>query len=114
MAPGSENWTTTARQALPRLWQVTRRLRPTLHVRDVTALDDEFLRRHEVAALLWDVDGTLMAYHDGRVARELEAALDNLRDKVPQAILSNCGEERFGELGAIFEGLPIVKGYRLA
>jgi predicted HAD superfamily phosphohydrolase YqeG len=113
MAPLRDDWTSTAWQTLPRFWQLARKLVPTIHVADVTALDDEFLKRHEVAALIWDVDGTLMAYHHGRVADEFEVVLNNLRDKVPQAILSNCGEARFGQLGAIFAGLPVLKGYRL-
>ena len=113
MARLPQDWMITAWQTIPRFWQVTRQLTPTLHVPDVTAFDEAFLKRHDVAALLWDVDGTLMPYHDRRVAPELEAVLDNLRDKVPQAILSNCGELRLEELGTIFPGLPVLKGYRL-
>ncbi|HSZ83262.1 MAG TPA: HAD hydrolase-like protein [Polyangia bacterium] len=110
--PARENWTSTAWQTLPRLWRVLAEMRPTLSVPDITALDDAFLRRHDVAALLWDVDGTLMAYHDGRVEPELAAAFANLRGKVPQAILSNCGDARLEELGTIFGELPVFKGYR--
>jgi predicted HAD superfamily phosphohydrolase YqeG len=87
-------------------------MRPTLSVSDITELDDAFLRRHGVAALLWDVDGTLMAYHDGGVAPELARAFANLRGKVPQVILSNCGDARLEELGRIFVDLPVFKGYR--
>ncbi len=87
-------------------------MRPTLSLADITALDDEFLALHDVSALLWDVDGTLMAYHYSGVAPELVAALFNLRGKVPQAILSNAGEARLEELATIFGDLPVLKGYR--
>jgi predicted HAD superfamily phosphohydrolase YqeG len=110
--PPRENWTSTAWQTFPRLWGVLGKMRPTLSVPDITAIDDAFLRRHDVAALLWDVDGTLMAYHHGRVEPELAGAFANLRGKVPQAILSNCGDARLEELGTIFGELPVFKGYR--
>jgi predicted HAD superfamily phosphohydrolase YqeG len=78
----------------------------------VRALDRRFVDEHAVAALLWDVDGTLMAYHATQVAAELRPTLEALaRDGVPQAILSNCGEDRFLELGTIFPELPILKAY---
>jgi predicted HAD superfamily phosphohydrolase YqeG len=111
-ATDREGWTSTAWQSLPRILHVLRNLAPTLHLPDVRGLDDTFLARHGVAALIWDVDGTLMPYHHARVSDEFAAALDGLRGKVPQAILSNCDEERFHELGRIFAHMPIVKGYR--
>jgi predicted HAD superfamily phosphohydrolase YqeG len=107
------DWVSTAWQVLPRSVRVLRSLRPTLHLPDVRALDREFLGRHAVAGLLWDVDGTLMAYHGASVAPELRATLEEIeRAGVPQAILSNCDEERFRELGAVVPRLPVLKAYQ--
>jgi predicted HAD superfamily phosphohydrolase YqeG len=108
MAP--PDWMTTTWQVLPRLVRLATRLEPTFHLPDVTALDRPFLERHGVTAVLWDVDGTLMAHHDREVATQLRPAFEALA--LPQAILSNCGEERFVELGTIFPALPVLKAYR--
>ena len=102
---------TTARQAGPRLLSLLGELRPTFHLPDITSLDRAFLAKHSVSALLWDVDGTLMPHHDRFVAPELEVAFSALRGHVPQAILSNCGDARLLELGAIFGDIPVFKAY---
>jgi predicted HAD superfamily phosphohydrolase YqeG len=99
-------------QALPRFFRLVFRLKPSFHLPDVTALDAGFVATHGIAALLWDVDGTLMPHHDMGVATEFQATLRNLETSVPQAILSNCGEDRFHELGRIFPELPVLKAYR--
>lgn len=109
--PAPTDWLTTARQAGPRLLSLVTKLRPTFHLSDVTSLDPAFVERHNISALLWDVDGTLMPHHDRLLTPQVDAALSSLRQLVPQAILSNCGEARFQELGEIFSGLPILKGY---
>ncbi len=109
--PAPNEWMTTARQAAPRLLSLLGELKPTFHLQDITFLDRAFLAKHAVSALLWDVDGTLMPYHDRLVAPELEGALAALRGHVPQAILSNCDDTRLLELGAIFEDIPVLKAY---
>jgi predicted HAD superfamily phosphohydrolase YqeG len=106
------DWLITARQTLPRFFKLISRLKPTFHLPDVTAVDRRFVQEQQVAALLWDVDGTLMPHHYLGVAIEYMATLENLEDQVPQAILSNCGEDRFHELGSIFPELPVLKAYR--
>jgi predicted HAD superfamily phosphohydrolase YqeG len=111
--PASSDWMATVRQAGPRFVRLVANLQPTFHLRDVTALDRAFIAKHAVSAVLWDVDGTLMPHHDRLVAPGLAATLAELRGRLPQAILSNCGEARFLELGGIFPDLPILKGYQV-
>jgi predicted HAD superfamily phosphohydrolase YqeG len=106
------DWITTTWQALPQFFRLVTRLKPTFHLPDVTALDRGFIEEHQVTALLWDVDGTLMPHHHMGVAAEFQATLKGLEGQVPQAILSNCGETRFVELGKIFPELPVLKAYR--
>jgi predicted HAD superfamily phosphohydrolase YqeG len=84
-----------------------------LHVAHVTALDETFLANQGVSAILWDVDGTLMPHHDRAVASEIRAVLGVLGRRVPQAVVSNCDDERLLELGLLFTELPVFKGYRL-
>lgn len=105
------DWITTTWQALPQFFRLVTKLKPTYHLPDVTALDSGFVSSHGVAALLWDVDGTLMPHHYMGVAPEFQATLKALESAVPQAILSNCGETRFLELGKIFPELPVLKAY---
>jgi predicted HAD superfamily phosphohydrolase YqeG len=109
--PAPSDWIATVRQAGPRFLSLLAKLQPTFHLRDITALDRAFIAKHAVSAVLWDVDGTLMPHHHRLVAPGLEATLAELRGHVPQAILSNCGDERFVELGGIFPDLPVLKGY---
>lgn len=108
------DWFTTTRQALPRFFKLVSKLKPSFHLPDITALDPQFVERERIAALLWDVDGTLMPHHDMGVATEFQATLKHLETRVPQAILSNCGEDRFHELGRIFPELPVLKAYKSA
>jgi predicted HAD superfamily phosphohydrolase YqeG len=107
-------WLTTTWQVLPRFFRLLGRLTPTVHLADVSALSNELLEHHQVAALLWDVDGTLMPHHDRAVAAEFQGTVKRLEGRVRQAILSNCGEDRLRELGAIFAGMPVLKAYRTA
>lgn len=106
------DWIATTRQAIPQFWALVTKLKPTMHLAGITELDAGFLDAHQVAALLWDVDGTLMPHHHSGVAPEFQAVLKNLETRVPQAILSNCGEIRLAELGRIFPELPVFKAYR--
>ena len=58
----------TIAQTLPRLGRVLRNLRPTWHLDSLEALDDAFVARHAIRAILWDVDGTLTTFHGPEVA----------------------------------------------
>jgi predicted HAD superfamily phosphohydrolase YqeG len=84
-----------------------------MHLPDVRSIDESFLAQHRVEALIWDVDGTLMAHHNMAVAEEFQSTLKGIdrRSDVRQIILSNCGETRFGELGRIFPEVPVLKAY---
>jgi len=115
MAAASD-WFTTTRQALPRFFKLVSKLRPTHHLPDVRAIDERFLSDHAVEALLWDVDGTLMAHHNMSVADSFQSTLARLaeRSDVKQVVLSNCGESRFTELGRIFPEIPVLKAYQKA
>jgi predicted HAD superfamily phosphohydrolase YqeG len=110
----ASDWITTTRQALPQFFGLVSKLRPTHHLPDVRAIDGRFLAEHRVRALIWDVDGTLMAHHHMSVAEEYQSTLNQIaeRSEVRQVILSNCGETRFAELGRIFPEIPVLKAYR--
>ncbi|MGH7658425.1 MAG: hypothetical protein ACREL6_09330, partial [Gemmatimonadales bacterium] len=107
------DWVRTTWQALPRFFSLVRRLRPTMHLADIRAIDDRFLNEQGVEGLIWDVDGTLMAHHELEVAGPLRKRFEELvsRDNLGHVILSNCGEERLAELGRIFPGVPVLKAY---
>jgi len=106
-------WLLTIRQTAPDAMRLVRKLGPTYEVGGATSIDPEFLESHSIRGLIWDVDGTLTGYHrpapPPEVATHLArlAALPWLR----QVILSNCGEQRFGELGTIFPTTEILKVY---
>ena len=108
------DWLTTARQTLPRLIRLVRELEPTYFLPDSRAVSPEFLRSEGIRAVVWDVDGTLMSYHAPAVDPEFVPTLQALEAMgVGQAILSNCGEERFVELGRMFPHWPVVRAYQL-
>lgn len=106
-------WMQTARRLLPRLAGMSRRIRPTFHLDSVNGLSAAGLRDLGVEAVLWDVDGTLMAHHAGRVDPVLAAGFEELlrAPGLRHAIVSNCQEARFAELGEIFPAIPVLLGY---
>ncbi len=106
-------WMQTARRLLPRLAGLAREIRPTLHLDSVNGLSAGRLRDLGVEAVLWDVDGTLMAHHAGLVDPALAAGFEGLlrAPDLRHAIVSNCQEARFAELGEIFPEVPVVLGY---
>jgi predicted HAD superfamily phosphohydrolase YqeG len=104
-------WMTTAVQGAPQLIRLARHLRPTIHVKAMGAIDEDFLVHHGVSAILWDVDGTLMPHGQTFIASNVRTAMDVLGRRVPQAILSNCDDDRLLELGGLFAELPVLKGY---
>jgi predicted HAD superfamily phosphohydrolase YqeG len=105
----------TLRQTIPRLWRLRNYLEPTFHLDTVAAIDAAFLQRHGVRAVLWDVDGTVMSFHGGDVDPAFPHVRDLFRDGPGRhAILSNCHESRFEELGRMFPEVPIVRAYSTA
>ncbi|MDE2944671.1 MAG: HAD hydrolase-like protein [Gemmatimonadota bacterium] len=106
-------WMQTARRLIPRLASMSRRIRPTFHLDSVNGLSPGSLRDLGVEAVLWDVDGTLMAHHAGRVDPALAARFEDLlrAPGLRHAIVSNCQEARFAELGEIFPAIPVMLGY---
>lgn len=104
----------TIAQTLPRLRAVLGNLRPTWHFRDIGALSRDFLDRHGIRGIVWDVDGTLMRFHDTRLAPEGERLRGLFADvDIRHAILSNADERRFIELGILLPEIPVMKGYRV-
>jgi predicted HAD superfamily phosphohydrolase YqeG len=102
----------TLRQSLPRMAQLLTKMRPTFDLDSAADVNAGFLERHGVQAVLWDVDGTVMAYH----SQDVDPAFAHLRElfrngPARHAMLSNCDEERFELLGRIFPEVPIVRGY---
>lgn len=107
------DWIRTTFQALPRFFQLAGKMRPSVHLPDIRALDERFIRQHEVRGLVWDVDGTLMPHHNLEVDAALHETFERLLrlEDLQHVILSNCGEERLEELGRIFPGVPVLKAY---
>jgi predicted HAD superfamily phosphohydrolase YqeG len=78
----------------------------------VAEIDEVFLEQNGIRAVLWDVDGTLMSYHGKNVDPEFSHVRAMFRDGAARhAILSNCNEARFDELGRIFPEVPLLRAY---
>ncbi len=110
------DWLLTLRQTLlsvPKLWLKST---PTYHLDSVAVIDDVFVRDHGIAGMIWDVDGTLMPHHGASLSPAVRANFERLiaRPDLRHVILSNCGEDRFLELGRIFPETPVLKAYRTA
>ena len=108
------DWLLTARQTIPRLRSVLSELEPTFHLDDVRSIDADFLSRHGIQGLIWDVDGTLTNYHAMDIADVLRRHVEGLfaSTNLRHAILSNCDERRFEELKIIFRDIPLIRAYR--
>src|SRR5690606_35023859 len=105
----------TIAQTLPRLGRVLGNLRPTWHLDSLEALDDAFVARHAIRAILWDVDGTLTTFHGPEVAPPARRFLALCHHPgLRHAILSNAAEARYRDLGTIFPEIPVLKGFRVA
>lgn len=109
----STGWIRTARRVLPSLFDLTRATEPTWERAGVEAVDLRFLRANGVSALLWDVDGTLMAHHATAVDARVRARFEELlaAPDLAHAIVSNCELDRFEQLGRIFPDLPVILGF---
>ncbi len=86
-------------QTLPRLWTIARNMQPTYDLDSANDVTPEFLEREGIETVLWDVDGTIMAYHAEAIDSEF-AHLPRMFADGPakHGILSNCDEARFLEL----------------
>ncbi len=102
----------TLLQTMPRLWTIARNSRPTYAFDTVQSITGDFLEREGVRGVLWDVDGTIMSYH----AKAIDETFGHLHalisaDPDRHAVLSNCDEPRFRELGDMLPELPILRAY---
>jgi predicted HAD superfamily phosphohydrolase YqeG len=103
----------TLRQTIPRLRHVLSHVEPTFRFDTVAKIDAPFLIQRGIHAVLWDVDGTLMAYHAADIDVQFPLVRALFRDgPARHAILSNCDEQRFEQLGRIFPEVPLLRGYR--
>ena len=102
----------TLRQSIPRIRQLLSQLEPTYQLETVGEINAAFLERNCIRAVLWDVDGTIMSYHGKDVDPEFPHMRAMFRDgPARHAILSNCDEARFDELGRMFPEVPLLRGY---
>jgi len=111
--PSRRDWWQTVRQTLPHAARVVRHLRPTFRLSSLAELTPEFIRRNGIRALLWDVDGTLTHYHGRDLAPEAGGPASRLFDlpDLRHAVVSNCDDIRFAELGRMLPGMPVLKLY---
>jgi predicted HAD superfamily phosphohydrolase YqeG len=102
-------------QVAPRLLKVMRHMRPTWHVPALVAVTPAWLRQQGIRGLIWDVDGTLTGDRQPAVLPAADAAFRQLADDpgLRHVVLSNAGEERYRELGAMFPAMPILRAYTL-
>lgn len=103
----------TFAQSLSRLPTLLRSMDPTWTVKSLDEINPEFVARHDVTAFIWDIDGTLTAYHAKQLLPEVVNPFAALRaiPGVKHAILSNAPEWRVKELAGMFPDLPVVRGY---
>ncbi|MCL4864788.1 MAG: HAD hydrolase-like protein [Gemmatimonadales bacterium] len=105
----------TLRQSLGRMPLLLRNMEPTWFLDGLARITPDFVAREGITGILWDIDGTLTAYHRTTLLPEAVAPFEALRG-VPglaHAILSNAPEWRFRELAGMFPDLPVFRGYRL-
>lgn len=109
------DWVTTIRQSLPRLGRLSAQMRPTFRGPTIASITPDFLAQYDVDGIVWDIDGTVMAYHEVGVDPTLSghAAALFSQPGLRHAILSNCGEERFVTLSAMFPDIPILRAYQV-
>ena len=107
------DWVTTLQQTAPRLGQTVRSGRPDFDLPSVPAVTRALLDQHGIRLVIWDVDGTLTAYHGKSIAPEYREHVEGLfaDASLRHAILSNCGESRFVELGSLFPGITLSRAY---
>jgi predicted HAD superfamily phosphohydrolase YqeG len=114
IASGSSPFATLV-QVAPRLLKVARHMRPTWHLPSLAAVDAAFVRGHGIRGIVWDVDGTLTGDRRPTLEREADGPFRALlaMPELSHVVLSNAGEERYRQLGAMFPEVPILRGYTL-
>ncbi|MFV1986732.1 MAG: HAD hydrolase-like protein [Gemmatimonadota bacterium] len=106
-------WIHTARRVVPQFFKLSRLTGATWRVETVAEIDPDELAERGIGAVLWDVDGTLMAHH----ARDLDPLVRDRFDDLTSdarfrhAIVSNCQLPRLRELGEMFPRMPVVLGF---
>lgn len=112
LATGASAFTTFV-QVAPRLASLVGRMRPTWHLPSLAAVTPEFLRRHGVRGLIWDVDGVLTGDRQPELRSESAVPFRALlaAEDLRHVVLSNASEDRFRQLGEMFPELPILRGY---
>jgi HAD superfamily phosphatase (TIGR01668 family) len=92
---------------------ILRDLRPTFRMKNMGSVTPEFLLAWGIEGVIWDIDGTLMDYHDTDIAPYFRDRVRRLFEKGPgkHCILSNCDEQRFPQLGKMFPEIPVLRGY---
>jgi HAD superfamily phosphatase (TIGR01668 family) len=105
----------TFTQSIGRLPLLLRHMEPTWFLESLAELDADFVQRHGITGLIWDVDGTLTAYHETTLLASVAEPFESLRADVGlrHVILSNAPERRFQELARMFPTIPILRGYLL-
>ncbi len=90
-------------------------MEPTWSLSSVVAITPAFVAEHHISGIIWDIDGTLTAYHQTVLLPEVVAPFAALRAMagLRHAILSNAPEWRFRELATMFPDIPVLRGYRL-
>jgi HAD superfamily phosphatase (TIGR01668 family) len=108
------DWLETVRQSLPKLLGIIRHLKPVHELGGLAELDEDFLRRHGIRGLVWDVDGTMTHYHGVELAPEVAVEVKRLLGTpgLRHAIVSNSDEIRYRELGRMFPAVPVLKLYQ--
>jgi len=107
------DWLDTATRVLRELPRLRQHVQPTFRFQDVRAIDRAFLARHGIRGIVWDVDGTLMAYHGHAIAAEFLPHMTTLFGDATlrHAVVSNCDEARFTELARILPEAILVRAY---
>ncbi len=115
MAWGND-WPLTVREILPSIYRLWVNLTPTFELPSIASIDDAFVRAQGIGGIIWDVDGTLMPRHGTAVAPHLADSFRRLMSlpDLRHVILSNCGEERYLQLGKMFPDVPVLRGYETA
>ncbi|MFN2316788.1 MAG: HAD hydrolase-like protein [Gemmatimonadales bacterium] len=105
----------TLAQSIGRLPLLLRHMEPTWFMESLAELDTGFVQRHAISGLVWDVDGTLTAYHHTELLQSVVGPFESLRtvEGLGHVILSNAPEGRFQELSRMFPAIPVLRGYLL-
>ncbi|MBL0169321.1 MAG: HAD hydrolase-like protein [Gemmatimonadaceae bacterium] len=100
-------------QSAPRLGTVMRHMCPTWHMASLEQLSAPFLEREGIRGIIWDIDGTLTAYHDSRLHTDIETQFQTLLALpwLRHVVVSNSPESRFSQLGQMLPTVPILRVY---